>query len=53
MGGQIGREGGAPGADTYMSDDTPLLTFQMQVQRQSCSCTVCDVMLGEIQYILL
>lgn len=27
MEGQIGREGGAPGADTYMSDDTPLLTF--------------------------
>lgn len=23
MEGQIGREGGAPGADTYMSDDTP------------------------------
>lgn len=37
MGGQIGGEGGALGADTYMSDDTPLLTFQMQVQRQLCS----------------
>lgn len=53
MGGQIGREGGAPGADTYMSDDTPLLTFQMQVKRHSCSCTACDVMLGEVQYISL
>lgn len=34
-----------------MSDDTPLLTFQMQVQRQLCSCTVCDVMLGETEII--